>query len=61
VTEVQHNPHAEICWYFPTTREQYRISGTVSIIGPEEHHAKQLLEAREHTWSNMSNAGTPGI
>ena len=27
VLEIAHCPFAEVCWYFPITREQYRLSG----------------------------------
>ena len=27
VLEIAHCPLAEVCWYFPITREQYRLSG----------------------------------
>jgi hypothetical protein len=33
VTELAANPHGEVCWYFPSTREQYRISGQLQVVG----------------------------
>lgn len=32
VAEVAANAAAEVAWYFPNTREQYRIAGTLQII-----------------------------
>ena len=29
------NPRAELCWWFPETREQFRLSGRVAIVGPD--------------------------
>ena len=26
------NPAAEVAWYFPETREQYRVSGNLTIV-----------------------------
>ncbi len=47
---------AEACWYFPKTREQIRVSGTLSLItatctetGPQQ--------ARQETWQQMSENG----
>jgi len=34
VGECALNPRAEVCWYFPKTREQFRVSGTLEIVGP---------------------------
>lgn len=30
--DIQHTPWAEVCWYFPQTREQFRISGRLHEI-----------------------------
>jgi pyridoxamine 5'-phosphate oxidase len=30
--ELRQQPWAEICWYFPKSREQFRISGQVEVI-----------------------------
>jgi hypothetical protein len=37
---------AEICWYFPESREQYRITGALTVIG-EECQDDKLKEVRE--------------
>jgi hypothetical protein len=36
IKELVMNPKAEICWYFPISREQYRIRGQVSISNDSE-------------------------
>ncbi len=32
ISHLQTNPYGEICWYFPKTREQFRIFGTMELI-----------------------------
>ncbi|MCG9891299.1 MAG: pyridoxamine 5'-phosphate oxidase family protein [Thermosynechococcaceae cyanobacterium MS004] len=32
IAQLQQSPWAEICWYFPKTREQFRLSGRLSRI-----------------------------
>jgi pyridoxamine 5'-phosphate oxidase len=44
---------AEACWYFPKTREQFRVSGTLTLIAPGSEidwHQQALQEA----WQQMS-------
>lgn len=63
VAEVGHNSFAEICWYFPVTREQWRISGRLTIIGKDVNincsgiPADRLQRERATAWRHMSNAG----
>lgn len=50
------SPWAEVCWYFPTTREQFRLSGTLSLVtaaGDDTSHSK----ARQQVWQQMSDSG----
>jgi PPOX class probable FMN-dependent enzyme len=67
-THLQQQPWAEACWYFPKTREQFRISGQLhSIIAPDHEHshppnqgnppiiAAQNL-ARVQQWRELSDA-----
>jgi len=56
VAELSNNGYVEICWYFPTSREQYRLAGTVEIV-TENHTDEQLLEARQQAWARMSDSG----
>ncbi|KAJ3128057.1 hypothetical protein HK098_005269 [Nowakowskiella sp. JEL0407] len=30
--DLSHNNFGEICWYFPETREQFRLSGTLHLV-----------------------------
>ena len=56
-TKVGHlarEPHAEIAWYFPVTREQYRVRGIVKVV---EQGDEEMGRAREIAWKNMSDPG----
>lgn len=56
IRELAANPAAEVCWYFPDSREQYRISGHLTIV--DAHHIdERLLAARQLAWSKMSDGG----
>ena len=44
VEHVKKNPWAEACWYFPDSREQFRLGGDLVIIGPD-HPDAHLREA----------------
>ncbi len=55
VAELNASPWAEVCWYFPVTREQFRLSGTVLLVGPDSPDPA-ALEAREQVWREMSEA-----
>ena len=50
------SPCAEGCWYFPKTREQFRLSGTLTLIASQStttsHH-----KARQEAWQQMSDVG----
>jgi hypothetical protein len=56
VAELAANPHVEVCWYFPSSREQYRLSGSMAIITQDDSN-QQLLQARQEAWARMSDAG----
>jgi pyridoxamine 5'-phosphate oxidase len=50
------SPLAEVCWYFPETREQFRLSGTLRLV-TAECTATSDCEARQQVWHQMSDAG----
>ncbi|MEL4896159.1 Npun_F5749 family FMN-dependent PPOX-type flavoprotein [Crocosphaera sp. Alani8] len=52
LTEINHHSSSEICWYFPKTREQFRITGKITII--DHKHEKE--KARLTVWQNLSDA-----
>ncbi|NJN29886.1 MAG: pyridoxamine 5'-phosphate oxidase [Synechococcales cyanobacterium RM1_1_8] len=65
VPELQANPWAEFCWYFPKTREQFRLGGAIAVVtaagaeapggnpeAPSSHNG--LATARDQTWQALS-------
>jgi pyridoxamine 5'-phosphate oxidase len=53
--QIQHQPWAEACWYFPNTREQFRITGCLTLVGCE--NSDPILDkARMITWQELSDA-----
>jgi pyridoxamine 5'-phosphate oxidase len=55
VAELARTPWAEICWYFPVTHEQFRISGPTTVSGGDEPEASRL-EARRESWRSLSDS-----
>jgi PPOX class probable FMN-dependent enzyme len=54
VEQIAKQPWAEVCWYFPKTREQFRLLGQLTLVnadGPES-----LLNARQSQWQDLSDA-----
>lgn len=56
VVELDSCPWAEIAWYFPDTREQYRMMGTITVVD-EDLEDEALQRARLSAWKNMSDPG----
>ncbi|MCU0547871.1 MAG: pyridoxamine 5'-phosphate oxidase family protein [Leptolyngbya sp. Prado105] len=46
-------PWGEVCWYFPNTREQFRIAGKLKIVDRAD---ETLQKARQQAWQDMSEA-----
>lgn len=56
VEEVKQNPNYEAAWYFEGSREQFRLTGQMTIVG-EDHGNSKLLEERQRVWSSLSPGG----
>lgn len=56
IAHIEHQPWGEICWYFAKTRDQFRLSGKLSLVLVSERDVK-LQQARYATWKNLSEAG----
>lgn len=54
ITEIHDRSWGEICWYFTTTREQFRIAGRIIIIDGN-HQDSKLQKARESNWQELSD------
>ncbi len=52
--QIAKQPAAEICWYFPNTREQFRISGELILVSADSH--PHLQPARIKMWQELSDA-----
>ncbi|WP_088241501.1 Npun_F5749 family FMN-dependent PPOX-type flavoprotein [Calothrix rhizosoleniae] len=53
-TEIQEQSGGEICWYFPKTREQFRLSGEITLIGCN-NYGQDFQQARQSTWQEISD------
>ncbi|OAE34832.1 hypothetical protein AXG93_2528s2000 [Marchantia polymorpha subsp. ruderalis] len=53
IEEIKAQAFGEICWYFTDTREQFRISGTLDVIGEADRNAVRL-KMRERAWFQSS-------
>lgn len=53
--QIPHQPWGELCWYFPKTREQFRLAGGLTLVGEDFANAT-LLKAREQQWQDLSDA-----
>jgi len=53
--QVDTAPWGEACWYFPTTREQFRFLGQLTLVR-EDCSDETLLQARGRSWQELSDA-----
>ena len=53
IKHLAQNPNAELCWYFIKTREQFRISGEISVINTQCTDA-QDRKIHQDAWHNLS-------
>jgi pyridoxamine 5'-phosphate oxidase len=67
IADLTVSSRAELCWYFPVTHEQFRIGGTITLIGEDTGDAA-LAAARRETWRALPDATrtsftwpTPGL
>lgn len=54
VPQIEENPWGELCWYFPKTREQFRLLGTLAIVQAENANT-DLVNARRTQWQELSD------
>lgn len=47
VADIRSTPYGEVCWYFPKTREQFRLAGKLDLID-HDHPDRQSL------WQQLS-------
>lgn len=54
VEQMAQNPWCEVCWYFPKTREQFRLTGTLTRISTTTSDP-ELVKARNDLWQQLSD------
>jgi pyridoxamine 5'-phosphate oxidase len=55
ISQIEQNAEAEICWYFPKTREQFRLGGTLYVVDAGHLNAS-WQSAYNKTWQTLSQA-----
>ena len=55
VDQIQQQSWAEVCWYIPNTREQFRIAGCLTLVDGNNSHP-ELQPARINIWQEISDA-----
>jgi len=52
--QIDDQPWGEACWYFPESREQFRLAGQLTLV--RVNHPDQALQAaRKTTWQELSD------
>lgn len=54
IGQLQACPFAEVCWYFPKSREQFRLSGLMQVVQSQEAD-EPLQKARWQSWQDLSD------
>ena len=57
--EISLYPWGEICWYFPKTREQFRIAGKLILVRADYPEACRLCSSRRTAWQGLSRRPIP--
>lgn len=55
IHQIKSCPWGEACWYFEKTREQFRLSGRLTLIG-DNHPHDRFRDARKEQWQELSDA-----
>ncbi|OLP19377.1 pyridoxamine 5'-phosphate oxidase [Leptolyngbya sp. 'hensonii'] len=55
VSEIGTSPWGEVCWYFPQTREQFRIAGSLVLVRSGDPDPTRQ-QAHAAAWQNLSDA-----
>lgn len=55
IGQILAQPWGELCWYFPNSREQFRLSGRLTLVqaGCDD---PELTKARQIQWQDLSDA-----
>ena len=55
IEQIEQQSWGEACWYFPNTREQFRLLGTLMLV-QANHPEPELVKARHIQWQELSDA-----
>jgi len=53
--QIEHQPWGEACWYFPDTRQQFRLAGYLTLVRSSSADSEREI-ARQKTWQELSDA-----
>lgn len=53
--QIDYRSWGEACWYFPKTREQFRLAGQLILVR-ENYADTALQQARQSAWQELSDA-----
>jgi pyridoxamine 5'-phosphate oxidase len=56
VDQIRSQPWGELCWYFPNTREQFRLLGQLTLVSAD-YPDPGLNQARQLQWQELSEGG----
>jgi len=64
--DLEKNPKAELCWFFPLTREKYRIKSKIIRISKKDFadnkpEAKFFLEELKKVWDSLDKEEKKGF
>ncbi len=54
IPQLAAQPWSELCWYFPKSREQFRLLGTLTVITADTPDSS-LATARQAQWQALSD------
>lgn len=55
IEQINYSAWGEVCWYFPNTREQFRLSGLLTLITETSSNPTQQ-QVRHQVWQTLSDA-----
>ncbi|MEB3359251.1 MAG: Npun_F5749 family FMN-dependent PPOX-type flavoprotein [Synechococcales bacterium] len=53
--QILNCPWAEVCWYFPQTREQFRLEGMLTLVQADGSDV-DLQQERRQVWQGLSDS-----
>lgn len=60
LAQIRENDWGEGCWYFPKTREQFRLSGQLTVVDAQCENIA-LQRSRREAWAKLSDGARSGF